>query len=159
MGKSTTVTLSSAWPHPSFTGNSLPQTTAVADSGFTATWTTVGHKQGFPQHWRNDPAKQANVITPAAFQTAAFGADLFVPVNNYQKTIRSIKYSLLCLVLTFVAFFLIEINNQKSAHPFHYGLVGLALILFYTLLLSFSKYIGFNPAYAIASVATIGLIG
>ena len=72
---------------------------------------------------------------------------------------RSIKYSLLCLVLTFAAFFLIETTNKKSAHPFHYGLIGLALILFYTLLLSVSEYIGFNPAYIIASVCTIGLIG
>ena len=159
VGRTTTVNLSSAWPHPSFTGNSLPQTTAVTDSGFTATWKTVGHKQGFPQQWRDDPAKDITVTTPAGFQTAAFGADLFVPVNNYQKTMRSIKYSLLCLVLTFAAFFLIEINNQKSAHPFHYGLVGLALILFYTLLLSFSEYIGFNLSYVIASAATIGLIG
>jgi inner membrane protein len=36
--------------------------------------------------------------------------------------------------------------------------VGLALVLFYTLLLSFSEYIGFNSSYAVASVATIGLI-
>lgn len=159
VGKSTTVTLSSAWPHPSFTGNSLPQTTAVKNSGFTATWKTVGHKQGIPQQWRDDVVKGAASTMPAAFQTSTFGTNLFVPVNSYQKTMRSIKYSLLCLVLTFAAFFLIETNNQKSAHPFHYGLVGLALILFYTLLLSFSEYIGFNPAYAIASAATIGLIG
>jgi inner membrane protein len=38
-------------------------------------------------------------------------------------------------------------------------LIGLALILFYTLLLSISEYTGFNIAYAIASVATIALIG
>jgi len=72
---------------------------------------------------------------------------------------RSIKYSLLCLVLTFAAFFLIETTNKKSAHPFQYGLVGLALILFYTLLLSFSEYIGFNASYVIATLATIGLVG
>ncbi|HWJ27500.1 MAG TPA: inner membrane CreD family protein, partial [Flavisolibacter sp.] len=34
----------------------------------------------------------------------------------------------------------------------------LALILFYTLLLSFSEYTGFNTSYAIASCFTIGLI-
>ena len=77
---------------------------------------------------------------------------------DIKKTLRTIKYALLCILLTFVAFFLIETANKKSAHPFQYGLIGLALILFYTLLLSISEYTGFNTAYLIASVATIGLI-
>jgi inner membrane protein len=92
-------------------------------------------------------------------EAAAVGVNLFVPVNAYQKTLRSIKYAILCIALTFAAFFLIETINRKSVHPFQYGLIGLALVLFYTLLLSFSEYIGFNPAYAIAAIATIGLIG
>ena len=80
------------------------------------------------------------VTVPAAQQpdpisTSAFGVDLFIPVNGYQKTLRTIKYALLCILLTFAAFFLIETAHKKSVHPFQYGLVGLALILFYTLLL------------------------
>ena len=43
-------------------------------------------------------------------------------------------------------------------HPVQYALIGFALILFYTLLLSFSEYTGFNTAYAIAAIATVGLI-
>lgn len=158
VGKSTTVTLSSAWPHPSFTGNVLPQTTTVKDSGFVATWKSRGYKQTFPQQWKDDAYKLGN-SGANALSTASFGADLFVPVSGYQKTMRSVKYSLLCLALTFAAFFLIETANNKSAHPFHYGLVGLALVLFYTLLLSFSEYIGFNLSYVVASLATVGLIG
>ena len=158
VAKATTVNLSSAWPHPSFTGSSLPQTTAVKDSGFTATWKSLGYKRSFPQQWKNDASKM-NMDASGAMAASAFGADLFVPVNSYQKVTRIIKYSLLILLLTFAAFFLIETTNRKSAHPFQYGLVGLALILFYTLLLSFSEYIGFNAAYAISAVATIGLIG
>ena len=88
----------------------------------------------------------------------AFGVDLFIPVNGYQKTFRTIKYALLCILLTFAAFFIIETSNKKSVHPFQYGLIGLALILFYTLVLSISEYTGFNTAYIVASVATIGLI-
>jgi len=72
---------------------------------------------------------------------------------------RSVKYAVLCILLTFAAFFIIETVNKKSVHPFQYGLIGAALILFYTLLLSFSEYTGFNTAYIIASVATVGLIG
>lgn len=159
IGKSTTVNLSSAWPHPSFTGSSLPQSTAVNDSGFTASWKSMGHKRSFPQQWKNDAFNISNLVSANSISSSAFGVDLFIPVSSYQKTMRSIKYSLLCLLLTFAAFFLIETTNKKSAHPFHYGLIGLALILFYTLLLSFSEYIGFNSAYIIASVFTIALTG
>ena len=89
---------------------------------------------------------------------AAFGASFYIPVNAYQKTTRSVKYSFLCIVLTFAFFFIIETTNKKSVHPFQYGLIGLALVLFYTLLLSFSEYFVFNYSYMIASVCTIGLI-
>lgn len=158
IGRSTSVQLKSTWPHPSFTGNVLPQTSTISDSGFTANWKSMGFKQHFPQQWIGDAFQLDSSASPASIGTAAFGADLFVPVNGYQKTMRSIKYSFLCLVLTFAAFFMIEISNRRSAHPFHYGLIGLALILFYTLLLSISEYISFNLAYSIAAACTIGLI-
>lgn len=72
---------------------------------------------------------------------------------------RSVKYAILCILLTFAAIFLMDVIYRKSIHPFQYGLVGAALILFYVLLLSFSEYIGFNWSYAVAAIATIGLIG
>ncbi len=180
VGKSTTVNINSTWKHPSFSGSMLPQTTDVSDSGFKATWKSMAHKRNFPQQWideaynfshyfpsppasdelRNDARSETTktTISSGSVGTSAFGVDLFIPVNGYQKTLRTIKYALLCIVLTFAAFFLIETANKKSAHPFQYGLIGLALILFYTLLLSISEYTGFNTAYIIASAATIGLI-
>jgi inner membrane protein len=39
-----------------------------------------------------------------------------------------------------------------------YILIGIALLLFYTLLLSFSEHIAFSISYAIAALMTIGLI-
>jgi inner membrane protein len=165
VGKATTVHLESQWPHPSFTGDILPQSSEVKKDGFKATWKSLSHKRNFPQQWKDNaymisgtvPARNA---VPAGNQISAssFGADLFVPVSGYQKTMRSIKYAVLCILLTFAAFFLIETTHKKSVHPLQYGLIGLALILFYTLLLSFSEYIGFNLSYLVASVATIGLI-
>ncbi|HEX6332950.1 MAG TPA: cell envelope integrity protein CreD [Flavisolibacter sp.] len=164
LGKVTKVDLVSTWPHPSFTGNILPQVSHVKDSGFTAQWKSLAHNRSFPQQWKNQDfilAAPGHMAVPEARNVAAFsfGADLFVPVNAYQKTERSVKYAALCILLTFAAFFLIETTNRKSVHPFQYALVGLALIMFYTLLLSFSEYIGFNLSYAIASVCTIMLIG
>ncbi|RYY64905.1 MAG: cell envelope integrity protein CreD [Chitinophagaceae bacterium] len=156
IGKTTTVELQSSWPHPSFSGTGLPQRSSVSPKGFTAAWRSLAHRRNFPQQFRDADRIDSRTYDLSA---SAFGVDLFVPVNAYQKTLRSVKYCLLCIVLTFTAFFLIEVVHKRSVHPFQYGLIGLALILFYALLLSFSEYIGFNPAYAVATVATVGLIG
>jgi inner membrane protein len=152
LGKTTTAHVEAQWPHPSFTGNTLPQTTTITKTNFAADWKSLSHKRPFAQYWTDE------AFTAAQLNDAAFGVDLFIPVNGYQKTMRSVKYAALCIVLTFAAFFLIETTNKKSVHPFQYGLIGLALILFYMLLLSISEYTGFNIAYAIAAAATIGLI-
>jgi len=148
IAKKTIVRLSSSWPDPSFTGDALPDY-KITQKGFTATWESLAHNRSFPQAWKETRYQLGN---------SSFGADLFIPVNGYQKTMRSVKYAVLCILLTFAAFFIIETINKKSVHPFQYGLIGIALVLFYTLLLSFSEYTGFNVAYVIASVATIGLI-
>jgi inner membrane protein len=71
---------------------------------------------------------------------------------------RSAKYSLMFIVLTFVVFFFVEIITKKRIHPVQYLLVGIALILFYSLLLSISEQLNFAWAYLIATLATIGLI-
>jgi inner membrane protein len=43
-------------------------------------------------------------------------------------------------------------------HPFQYLMIGLALLMFYTLLVSISEHSNFLKAYAIASISVIGLI-
>ncbi len=179
LGRSTSVNVSSAWKDPSFSGNMLPQKTDVNDKGFTASWKSMSHRRSFPQQWTDNAFRFDHYFPqePTAAEinynergstlskgpgtsvaASSFGVNLFIPVNDYQKTFRTVKYALLCILLTFTAFFLIETAHKRSVHPFQYGLVGLALILFYTLLLSFSEYTGFNTAYMIASAATIGLI-
>jgi inner membrane protein len=173
VGKTTSVEVKAKWPHPSFTGDILPVQKNITKDSFEAKWKSVSQKRNFPQQWKDNsfivgqaPYKGTDVtLTTTSDAVAginisnnAFGADLYDPVSGYQKTLRSVKYSFLCILLTFAAFFLIETSNKKSVHPFQYGLVGLALVLFYTLLLSFSEYIGFNFSYAIAAAATIGLI-
>jgi inner membrane protein len=163
VGKSTSVEMSAKWPHPSFAGDILPSSSSISNDSFQAKWKSIAQKRSFPQQWK-DNAFTISSTTKTSTASAndisenAFGADLYVPVNGYQKTMRSVKYSFLCILLTFAAFFLIDTTNRKSVHPFQYGLVGLALVLFYTLLLSISEYIGFTYSYAVAAVATIGLI-
>jgi inner membrane protein len=149
LGKSTTVQVGSSWPNPSFTGNYLPDLRTVQDSGFVAEWKVLYLNRNYPQQWKD----ASYDIT-----SSAFGVNLIVPVDSYQQTTRSVKYAVLCILLTFTAFFLIEWIYSKPIHSMQYLLVGVALCIFYTLLLSFSEYILFNGAYLVASLATIGLI-
>ena len=87
------------------------------------------------------------------------GVDFIEPVDLYVKSDRAIKYALLFIALTFAGFFLFEILKRLQVHPIQYGLVGLALALFYLLLLSLSEHIAFGIAYAISAVACVLLIG
>jgi inner membrane protein len=91
-------------------------------------------------------------------QTSAFGVDLIDPVDDYLKSMRSVKYAIMTLALTFLVFFLVEILNGRRIHPFPYILVGLALCLFYILLISLSEQMDFNPAYLISSFTVILMI-
>jgi inner membrane protein len=137
----------STWPDPSFTGVKLPDTREIKDSGFVASWKYMN--RSVPMIWNNNFYDLSQ---------STLGADLLIPVDSYNKTERSVKYALLCIILTFAAFFLIESIYGKSLHLVQYGLAGLALVLFYTLLLSVSEYLGFNLAYLFAGAATIGLV-
>jgi inner membrane protein len=104
----------------------------------------------FPQQWAN--------YAPSTLNGASFGVKLITPNDNYQKASRSVKYAILIIALTFMAFFFIEIINRKKVHPFNYILIGLALCIFYTLLLSISEFFSFNQAYLLAAIMTLGLI-
>lgn len=141
------IEMKSSWPNPSFTGVKLPDTRDVKDSGFVAAW-----------KYMNRAMPQVSTVGVPNFSAAQMGADLLIPVDSYDKTERSVKYALLCIVLTFAAFFLVESIYKKPLHLLQYGLAGLALVLFYTLLLSISEYTGYNLAYLIAGIATVGLV-
>jgi inner membrane protein len=72
---------------------------------------------------------------------------------------RSAKYAILIILLTFISLFFTELLNKRKVHLLQYVLIGAAMTIYYTLLLSFSERVGFNIAYLIASVATVTLIG
>lgn len=141
------LTLQSSWPNPGFTGVKLPDTRTVNNKGFTASWKYLNRT--IPPVWKD---------TRYDLSSSQLGTDLVVLVDSYDKTERSVKYALLCIFLTFAAFFLVETIYKRALHPVQYGLAGMALVLFYTLLLSVSEYTGYNLAYLLAGVATIGLI-
>ncbi|MTI89157.1 MAG: cell envelope integrity protein CreD [Balneolaceae bacterium] len=149
VGKQTQVELSSGWPNPSFSGNFLPVDREVSPSGFNAEWKVLHLNRNFPQQWTG-PNHEVSTTT--------FGVDLLLAVDAYQKTMRTAKYAIMFIALTFLTFFMIELLNRKVIHPIQYLLIGFALLIFYTLLLSLSEYIVFGLAYLIASAAIISLI-
>jgi inner membrane protein len=157
LGRQTTVAVKSTWASPSFTGAFLPDWRRVTELGFNSRWNVSWFGRSYPQQWRKDDAQ--NLASQTSLTSSAFGVDLFLPADAYQKTERSVKYGVLFLLLTFLTFFLYEVFNPFSLHPMQYLLVGAALCLFYLLLLSISEHVPFGFAYLIASAATVLLIG
>jgi inner membrane protein len=155
-GKQTTLSLSSPWPSPSFSGRFLPDSREVTATGFKATWNVPYFGRSYPQRWRSGETQR--VASPGEVIGSAFGVELFLPVDIYQKTERSVKYGVLFIVLTFLTFFLYEMFSPFALHPMQYLLVGSALCVFYVLLLSISEHAAFGLAYLTAAAATIGLI-
>jgi inner membrane protein len=151
VGKVSEVKISSPWADPSFTGAFLPDDKTVSPSGFQATWKVLNLNRNYPQQWTSEHS--------IGFSESAFGVDFLLPIDNYQKSTRSVKYAILFLGLTFLTIFFIEMRQSRRVHPFQYALIGLALVIFYTLLVSISEQISFNAAYGIAAVMTIGLTG
>ncbi|MFT3936859.1 MAG: cell envelope integrity protein CreD [Chitinophagaceae bacterium] len=143
------VSLQSSWANPSFDGNNLPSDRSVNDKGFAANWTI--NKANLPY---------GTVLRDHAFNkdAFAFGVSMLQPADQYAKTMRSVKYAILFIGLTFSLFFIVELMQKKPFHPVQYVLVGLALVIFYTLLLAISEFILFDQAYLVAALATILLI-
>ena len=156
VGKDNRVTLTSSWPDPSFDGAYLPIERRVSPQGFDATWRVSYNARSYPQSWRTDDPGSAPAPDPIA--ASAFGVRLIESVSFYSKTDRSLKYAMLFLSLTFLTFLLFEVLAALRVHPLPYLLVGLALCLFYVLLLSLSEHLGFGIAYVVAAAATIVLI-
>ena len=153
IGKTTTAKVESDWPTPSFGGDFLPANHNVTDEGFTANWKIIDLNRSFGQTVN---AENATAINQMA--TSAFGVKFIQSVDQYQQNERSAKYAILIILLTFVVVFFIEVLKKKAVNPFQYLLIGLALVLFYSLLLSLSEIWGFNLAYIVAAVMTTVLI-
>lgn len=152
LGQTTNVNLTSDCATPSFNGEYLPDERQVTDKGFQASWKVLAINRDYPQllSYNNSSIYQ--------FSNSAFGVELKVPVEQYLQTDRAVKYAFLIILLTFAAVFFVEMRKSMPIHPVQYLLVGIALIVFYTLLLSFSEHMSFSLSYLIASVMTIGII-
>ncbi len=149
-GKQTEAQIKSNWKTANFFGEFLPYNdNKVNENGFDAKWKIIDLNRPFSQqHFNGIPD----------LKTFAFGVNFMIPVDEYQKSERSAKYGFLVIGLTFLVFFLIQTLSKINIHPFQYLMIGLALTMFYTLLVSISEHSNFLKAYLTAGISVILLI-
>ena len=155
------VTVKSAWPDPHFGGSYLPRERTVTASGFSAEWAVSALASGVQQQVRTLASGTPQQRPPAPHLHARFDTfeiDFIEAVNTYLLAERSAKHGALIIVLVFGAMFLFDTLRALYAHPVQYGFVGLALVIFFLLLLSLSEHIEFGLAYSIAASACTLLI-
>ncbi|MBB3060708.1 cell envelope integrity protein CreD [Microbulbifer rhizosphaerae] len=152
LAKETRLGLRADWPHPSFEGLVLPVDREISAEGFTSQWRTNSLAAASAIHC----ARNGRVCDDAG---QAMGVRLVQPVTGLLSSERALKYSFLIVGLTFAAFFLFEVLRRYPLHAMQYLLVGLALAMFYLLLVALSEHIDFVLAYLSAALACCGLIG
>lgn len=157
VGQTTTVSLTSDCTTPSFTGYYLPDERRVTETGFQSEWKVLAINRDYPQVL-DDSFFGSYKHGHSEFNDSTFGVELKVPVEQYLQTDRAIKYGFLIILLTFAAVFFVEMKKTMPIHPVQYLLIGIALVVFYTLLLSFSEHMSFGLSYLIAGVMTIAMI-
>ena len=138
-GETTEVRMRSNCPDPSFTGDFLPSEREVTEEGFTARWSVTEINRGNPDD-------------------TSFGVNLLQGVTQYQQTTRSAKYGILVILLVFIAGLAVELVGKKKIDLVQYLVIGLSLVLFYALVLSFSEFMRFPVAYALAALMTIAAL-
>ncbi|MFD2602936.1 cell envelope integrity protein CreD [Flavobacterium suzhouense] len=149
IGKMTHASMTSNWPSPSFDGSFLPENSNITEKGFSANWKVSHLNRSFgQQHFGSLPNLQANT----------FDVKFLIPVNQYQQNERAAKYGFLVIGLTFLVFFLIQSVSKIAIHIFQYSMIGLALIMFYTLLISITEHSTFRLAYIIAGISVVVMI-
>ena len=169
LGNQNDLRLRSSWPHPGFSGMSPQQD--VGGDGFRARWQIASVATNAQRRYQQEPTLAsadgfANAPRDGGDGAAAWtppgdavSVSLLDPVNPYMQADRATKYGLLFVLLTFIGFFMFELIKQVRVHPIQYLLVGMAIAIFFLLLVSLSEHIDFGLSYLMASVACVGLIG
>lgn len=141
------------WPDPGFTDGFLPAERRIDEHGFTANWQVLDLNRTYGDRWFQD------AVSAPTLHASGFGVELVQPVDIYQRCTRAVKYGGLFIALSFLTLFLVENLRRRPVHPLQYGLMGLALSVFYLLLLALAEHIGFLLAYALATAALCTLMG
>ena len=148
-GQTTSFSAKANWPHPGFEGLFLPEEKTVTAKDFSAKWT-------IPYLARGIDRVASGPTLPLS--SSMMSINLVEPVQFYQVVSRTLKYSIGFISLVFLAVFVVELKGGRMVHWIQYVLTGLALIVFYVLLLALAEHTGFTIAYAVAALATTLLI-
>jgi inner membrane protein len=157
LARTARIDLASGWPHPKFEGAPAPLQPEIGDQGFRARWSVLEINRNFGQSWL-DTEIRAGESAPAAFAANGIGVTFYEPVDVYQRNYRAVHYALLIIAITFLTFLLWEQLAGIAIHGVQYLMVGLALALFYLLLLALSEHVAFDLAYGISAGALVALI-
>ncbi len=152
IGNQTDLNMKSTWPHPSFGGNFLPQERQIDSAGFSASWAVSALARGVPKHFTYEQQ-------PGALRELSASVGLYEPVTSYTNVDRGIKYGILFIGLTFLTAVCFEMLSGLRFHLIQYGVVGLALVLFYLTLLSLTEQLAFGPSYALATLVILVMLG
>ena len=155
IAESNTIALNSRWQSPHFYGSFLPDAAMqkIDNNGFSAQWAVSSLSS-------NNQAALMNMLTNGgkADNLESLSVGFVEPINVYSQSDRATKYGLLFIGLTFAGFFIFETLKRLRIHPAQYTFVGLAMAMFYLLLISLAERIGFAYAYLSASAACVGLL-
>ena len=153
VGKEAEISATSPWPHPQFTGSFLPVTREISQQGYQAVWKITSFASNITDKISKCEYGMCNELF-----SSEFGVKHIEAVDVYLQSERSVKYGMLFIGLSFISFFIFEIIMRLPIHPIQYTLVGIAIAIFYLLLISLSEHISFFFAYVIASLCCTGLL-
>jgi inner membrane protein len=172
-GNETHIALSGQWPNPSFKGAFLPTQRSVSHGAFDAQWQVSSFARSYPSQNLFAPNNESTLsgsgeesLSTLAFEHAdsvvgrsVVKVSLLPGIDIYRETERALKYGGLFLLFHFMAVWLLELTLPLTLHLLHYLLSGMAMVLFFLILISLAEHIGFGPAYTLASLTVLGLNG
>ena len=157
LARKASIAIKSTWAHPKFEGAPAPLDPVIGDDGFSARWSVLEINRNFGQSWYDAQVRE-DLPAEVAFAASSVGVTFYEPVDIYQRNYRAVHYAALLIVITFLAFFLWEHASGTAIHAMQYLMVGMALALFYLLLLALSEHLSFDLAYAVSAAALVALI-
>ncbi len=152
IAKTTGIKMKSNWESPSFIGSfsSDSDSKKIDQNGFEANWNIFQI---------NRPISSSYLDQLPELNDYYFGVKLIETVDQYQQNERASKYGFLVITLTFLVFIIIQTSNKITINIMNYLLIGLALIMFYTLLIAITEHSSFKIAYIISALSVIVMIG
>jgi inner membrane protein len=152
-GETTEVNLGGTWSAPSFTGFTLPDTRSVDNETFSSKWSIPGVTRSIPQIV---DVTNAGIID--ALHGNKVGVRLVEPASAYVSVERAQTYGILVISLCLLTFFVVERVLGLDLHPVQWLVNGLAMAVFYLVLLAGAEHWGFEGSYVAAATVTVSLM-